>query len=157
MKSTISILYSGPKYKLDIRKFSYLMRNFEPAVKTTEKKEDFLKIRTNDKFQIGKNTGTLHFHNETLRHDSGEFSLNRIFSNGSEKSRKRPASAKKETSKKIQKRYDSECKKLFEQTRKVLNTTPISKRTPIKDLLSTKYNSVLQAKSRKYLNLSNIF
>jgi len=58
---------------------------------------------------------------------------------------------------KVNKRYNSEYKRLCEETLKVLNTAQKSKRTPIKDLQAGQNLSVLRAKSRKYLTLSSIF
>ena len=134
------------------------MKNFEPSIGKPATKEDFLKTREKAKFKIGKLTGTLHFHGETLRHSTGEFSLNRIYSIKADKNSRRVESVKKEKVKnKVNKRYNSEYKRLCEETLKVLNTAQKSKRTPIKDLQAGQNLSVLRAKSRKYLTLSSIF
>lgn len=133
------------------------MKNFRPGIEKQVKKEDFLRTRPKSKYKVGKFTGTLHFHGETLRHSSGEFSLNRIFSIKAGKSQRRVESVNKKTEKKVSKRYNSEFKKLCEETSKVLNAAQNSKRTPIKDLITGQNFSVLRAKSRKYLTLSSVF
>ena len=78
---------SSPRFKLDLRKFMYLQNTVETSVSHKKSASLVSSIKplyfVNQELKTDKNferLGTLHFHNQTLRHDSGKFSLNIIYS-----------------------------------------------------------------------------
>jgi hypothetical protein len=123
--------------------------------KTSNEKQDFLSKFQKNSFKVGKDTGTLHFHNETLRHSTGEFTLNRLFSISPPK----PSNFSLKSSKKVRNSSKSKSlkpgyKKLLENTQKILQN---KKSSPLRPCSKPRPFSALKGKSRKYLNLSSIF
>lgn len=119
--------------------------------KTSTHKQNFLDLMSKTQFKIGKNTGTLHFHNETLRHSTGEFSLNRIFSFSPKKhSPLRPSSkiVKPKSSNFESKKIPY--KNLIEKTQILLKNH--KKQLPNTSHSNPRSQSALRGKSRRYLS-----
>ena len=80
---------AGPKFTLDIRKFLYLLHSSNPSKSVKHEVKairDFNPCPSNRlsnglkmKGKFG-GVGNIHFHYQTLRHNDGEFTLNRILS-----------------------------------------------------------------------------
>jgi hypothetical protein len=149
----------GPKFRLDVNKYFYLLKNLSPNNQATETKDLKSRPIKLDKVNWGKfeGIGNLHFHNQTLRHNSGEFTMNRIYSsakrskkleNSDKSHRKYKNSGKRQ--KKSPVLNTDEIKSLLNKTQRVLSNKTSKKKFTIKGI-SFENKNPYQVKSREYI------
>ena len=94
-----NVSYLRPRFRLDMCKYIYLLRKEGHSQREADvKNKDVLPLSAENTSKGLKSygrfegIGNLHFHNETLRHNHGEFTLNRIYktpSNGTQRIHKK--------------------------------------------------------------------